>query len=339
MASHCRHRYRIVNKNPATAGLSYDPALSIVHYSQAEPQLRYPVNRIPLQPDVPRILQERRILESQGQLARKEFMLHDRYKWPTINPPHIGQLPPSGMAESQMHAPNASAMAAVGRHPQYYPQNQYAQFGPSPAKRPRQALQYSHPGAGGPAMHSSLNVGTDPGQDEEEYAAYGDLLDHLTPAEISRMRFVQHHVWMEELISSPYATNQIEPVDLGLGLMGELAELTNGVVDAAILNPPEDGPLGAPNSHRIKKVTASQLSEFERRVKKYSRDGAAELDRHAKEHAGRLASIKRSKAYLVAERKLRQEQTDEGGGQGEHSLPGIGSLCHIINRYRFSARS
>jgi Fungal domain of unknown function (DUF1750) len=41
--------------------------------------------------------------------------------------------------------------------------------------------------------------------EEEEGAALCDYLDNLTPAEISKMPYKQHHEWMEEIYSSVFS--------------------------------------------------------------------------------------------------------------------------------------
>ena len=61
------------------------------------------------------MLGQRRFLQSQGQLARKDFMLHDRNSWPTINFPP--QMAPQGFAQP----PGPYAGAVPGRAP-FYPQ-------------------------------------------------------------------------------------------------------------------------------------------------------------------------------------------------------------------------
>lgn len=45
----------------------------------------------------------------------------------------------------------------------------------------------------------------------QEDTEFGDYFDNLTPAEISKMRYKQHHEWMEEIYSSVYSLSQIVP--------------------------------------------------------------------------------------------------------------------------------
>ena len=289
------------------------------------------------------MMQERRWLESQGQLARKEFMLNDRYNWPTINIP--GQAPAQGnYAHGQ--ATNAAAAAAaaaaatgannmhmgmMGRHGQFYPSNQTAQLGPSPAKRQRQGM--GQPMLGGGSAVQGVPAGMPLSQEslleEEENTALGDLLDNLTQEEISKVRYVQHHVWMEEVLSSPYAMNAIVPADLGLGLVGELGRLTDGILEPPVSGRMEElsrsGQVSADQqqqSHR--RLEKGQMEEFERRVGKFLEDGEKDLRRMKASHARRLADMRRTKAYTVAERRLSrlmgtrgdEEQSDRPASNG-----------------------
>ena len=308
-ASHARHRYRIVAKTSATPGPVFEPTLWVVHYSQAEPQNRIPANRIPLQADVNRMMQERRWLESQGQLARKEFMLNDRYNWPTVNLP--GHAPPQGNFAHGQAMSNNMHMGMTSRHGQFYPSNQTAQLGPSPAKRQRQGMAQPMLGGGGGVLGvpTGVPLSQESLLEEEENTALGDLLDNLTQEEISKVRYVQHHMWMEEILSSPYATGTIEPTDLGLGLVGELARLTDGIIAPPVNGKTDDLTKGGHSSadrqhenyHRLGK---GQMEEFERRVGKFLEDGEKDLRRMKAAHARRLSDMRRTKAYTVSERRL-----------------------------------
>lgn len=105
-------------------------------------------------------------------------------------------------------------------------------YKPNPANAP-------HPGsaAAQAAQAIAMNaVSGDPSMtiDEEEDTSRGDILDHLTPREIAQTRYMQHHEWMEEVIGSVYAINRITPVDLGLGLEGDLESVTRGLLDPAV---------------------------------------------------------------------------------------------------------
>jgi hypothetical protein len=74
---------------------------------------------------------------------------------------------------------------------------------------------------------------------------------------------------MEEVFSSPYAVGKIAPIDLGLGLMGELAPLTAGILDV----PGAENPESAKDNYKIKnyyKLDPAQLKDFENRVSEYA---------------------------------------------------------------------
>ncbi|KAF2083675.1 DUF1750-domain-containing protein, partial [Saccharata proteae CBS 121410] len=306
ITSHTRSRYHIVNKNPNVQGPTPDPSLWIVHYSQAEPQARIPVQRVPILPEMQRMLGERRLLEAQGQLGRNEFMLPDRGKWPSITSFAPGtQVQPGHVQPGGMYPGHPMQQAApYNRQPQYFPQAQGGMIGPSPAKRPRQIPPSQMPGSiGGGIPPTVPGMPMDTSIEDEENTAIGDLLDHLTPRDISTIRYTQHHEWMEELFSSPYAAGQIAPIDLGLGLMGELAPLTEGLLDApsfANAKKPESNP------QKYEKLSPEKYQEFQNRVAKFMKDEEAELERMKAEHAKKLEELTRGKTYMQAERRLRE---------------------------------
>lgn len=301
--SHSRRRYRLISKAPNVSALPPDPSLWIVHYSQADPQACIPVNQVMVTPQVRQQLQERQWIEAQGRLEQQPFMLHDRERWPHVSMPgrtgHPGPMYNAGLQ-------NQNPMAHIGNprfSGQFYQQAaQQAQVGPSPAKRARQ-----HAPSQMPASAAAL-MATDTSIEDEENVLYGDILDHLTQRDVSLTRYVQHHEWMEEVYSSPYATGNIVPADLGLGLMGELAGLTDGLMDL----PSTEDKTKANNATEasFKKVTPEQLSEFEKRVKVHMEKGQAELDRMKEEHAKKMDRMKKSKMLLHAEKRLRHAVWD-----------------------------
>jgi hypothetical protein len=167
---------------------------------------------------------------------------------------------------------------------------------PPPAKRPRLPNQ--------PQARPAIS-GVNP-QDtsfEEEENATQDAFDFLTPREISLSRYKQHHEWMEEIFSSPYAIGKIAPIDLGLGLMGELAPLTAGILDVPGTDGAESG-----KDKTIKnyyKLDPDKLKAFERRVAEYTSKEQAEIDKMKADHARKMAQLKRTRTYIKAERRLR----------------------------------
>lgn len=225
------------------------------------------------------MLQMRAQLQATGPLMRKEFMLVDQANWPKVE---FGQQAMRGQQQ-----PYYNPMQPGRPYP--------AQ--PPPAKRPRLPTQPQarQPAAGAIVADNSL---------EEEENATQDAFDFLTPREISLSRYKQHHEWMEEIFASPYAVGKIAPIDLGLGLMGELAPLTAGILDVSGAENPEAGK----DTYKIKnyyKLDADQLKDFEKRVADYSVKEEAEIDKMKADHARKMAQLKRTRTYIKAERRLR----------------------------------
>ncbi len=138
--------------------------------------------------------------------------------------------------------------------------------------------------------------------EEEEDVSRGDLLDFMTPRDISRVRYEQHHEWMEEILESPYPTLSIIPSDLGLGRKGPLEELTKDFFDAPVsaVREPNSGP-----PPRVGKLPPGQVDEFTKRATKKLADMQEELEKMRKRHARRMQKIQQSTMLGVAEKKLR----------------------------------
>ena len=240
------------------------------------------------------MLSQRRFLQSQGQLARKDFMLPDRNNWPTISfPPQVA--PPQGFVQPQGAYPSTMA------RPPFYPQPGQAipgAPGAVPAKAPR----------GHRASSAAMSAATADFALEDEDVSVGDLMDLLTPREVSKMRYQQHHEWMEEIFASPYAISQITPVSLGLGRKGELESLTAGIFDAPL------GPSGAQkdndDSSQPTKMEPVKAEEFAARVSKKVADMSAEIEKLKKRHARRMEKFNRSSLLKDAELRLRESATD-----------------------------
>jgi len=244
-----------------------------------------PSNQLPLQPNVQAALGQRRFLQSQGHLARKEFMLHDKANWPTISMPSQGlQYPPHMIA--RQHAATAAQI----------------QMGVTPNKN----IPDRHQHRRGPS-----NV-LEPTLEEEEDVSRGDMLDFMTPRDISRMRYEQHHEWMEEIMSSPFAMKQIVPTDLGLGRKGELEALTSGFFDTptSVL---DEIPANA-SSVRMGRMEVTKAEQFTAKAAKKVAEMEAELENLKKRHARRMAKLDKSLSLSLAEKKLRTA-TVEGAHQ------------------------
>lgn len=139
--------------------------------------------------------------------------------------------------------------------------------------------------------------------EEEEDTSRGDMLDHLSPREIATTRYIQHHEWMEEVLGSVYSTSRIKPVDLGLGLRGELESVTKGLLEPPVYptlpTKPED------KDASKEKSQAEILAVFRPRVEAKIADMEAEVARMELLHKARLQKISRSGVAKEAERKLR----------------------------------
>jgi hypothetical protein len=233
-------------------------------------------------------MNERAFIESKGPLQRKEFMLYDSSQWPTVN---FGAQMQHQMAQ---------------RMPQLYQ--------PPPGaddprvKRPR--VEAPAGSAMGRQRGPSIGMQFDPSLEDEENAQLGDFLDHLTPREISTMRFKQHHEWFEEIFSSVYATAQILPEDLGLGLAGDLDDLTRGILDT----PGAQSEKAADKQAVVKrdepvrsyqKLDKGKMDDLDKRITEYIEKGQAEIRAMKAEHVKKLQDPKRN-TYRVAERKLRE---------------------------------
>ncbi|KAF7190692.1 SWI/SNF and RSC complexes subunit ssr4 [Pseudocercospora fuligena] len=287
MATHARTRYHFVGKNPSVNAPMPDDTLWIVHYHQAAQHQIMPAAQVPVSPQMQQIISQRRWLESQGRLDRRDFMLHDREHWPIINIP--------GHGPSQQQGQYAAQQAAQNRPYGAYPQ----QAGQPPSKRPRTQGPGAVPGSSDGVPDTSIEA--------EEDTALGDYFDHLTQRDISLARYTQHHRWMEEVFSSPYASSNIVPPDLGLGLMGELKGLTEG-----ILEPPDmevrdvaERPAKAKEPAAFTNLKKEQVDEFSKRVAKHLEEGQAEIERMKAKHAAKMQDWKKVKALTQAEKRLR----------------------------------
>ncbi|KAJ5762497.1 uncharacterized protein N7511_005879 [Penicillium nucicola] len=292
MATHCRKRYRITSCKVPNAPQP-DPSLWIVHYSRAAPPDHIPGNRVPVTPQIQATMAQRRFLQSQGQLARKDFLLHDRNNWPTINFPQMG---PQAFAQ-----PAAPYPGHAQQRPGFYPQGH-------PGAMPAGA-----PVAKGPRGHrapsAAMGAATADFAIEDEDVSSGDTMDLLTPREVSKMRYQQHHEWMEEIFASPYAITQITPVSLGLGRKGELESLTAGFFDAPVGTTGGEGQ-EAGDGQPATKMEPGKAEEFAERVSKKVADVTAEIEKMKKQHARRMQRFNRTSLLKDAEIRLRESAAD-----------------------------
>lgn len=290
MAQHARTRYHFINKNPSLSAPPPDPSLWLVHYHQSDRVM--PAQQLPISQHMQQTMAQRRWLEAQGRLERRDFMLHDREHWPTLNVPNQ-------MQQTSQYG----ATAMQNRYPQqHYPQ---PSAGPPAAKKARTSgPSISMPGSSDGQHDSSIEL--------EEDTALGDFFDHLTQRDISVARYTQHHRWMEEVFSSPYTASQIAPPDLGLGLMGELKGLTDGILEPPIPDltdrptTADSKPQQAKEAKRFTNLKQEQFEEFNKRVEKHIQEGQAEIERMKTEHAAKMQDWKKVKSLMQAEKRLRQ---------------------------------
>ena len=317
-ALHSRQRFRLVkalspNLPPC------DESLWIIHYTRANPEFQYSVNQLPITAPIRATMSQRSYLQQHGQLVRKEFMLHDRNNWPTINLPG-SNLPPYRPAASAYPA-NVMQHMSRAQQQSYLQQQQFGAaqggMGPSPAKRQR----HGHPGN---------PLGYDPSMaaqaiDDDDYTD-GDFMDSITPREISAMRYKQHHEWLDEIINSPYANDQIVPGGLGLGRAGELKGLTEGFFDTPMkerelggLRTVSPGPLlkyaeekkvadppkRAATPPHVGRMEAGKASDFAKKANEKIAEMRSEIERMKRQYARRLEELGRNTLMKDAEQRLR----------------------------------
>jgi len=176
---------------------------------------------------------------------------------------------------------------------------------PPSAKRLKPTPPGGHNPAAAAAQAAALGVDPSMTIDEEEDTSRGDMLDHLSPREIATTRYIQHHEWMEEIMGSPYAIDKIEPVDLGLGLRGELEIVTKGLLDPPAYPPIPKPPRTGDAARERENSQAEILEELRPRVEAKIREMEAEMLRMQDAHAKRLQKIKQSGVTKDAELKLR----------------------------------
>ncbi|EQL31527.1 hypothetical protein BDFG_06111 [Blastomyces dermatitidis ATCC 26199] len=298
IATHCRKRYRLTpTKNPNANVLPCDPSLWIIHYSKAPAGDHIPSNQIPATLQMQNILAQRRFLQSQGQLVRKDFMLHDRNSWPTINlPSQVGQ-----QNFAQQGAPYTNPLLSRQQSGPFY-QPQQGQNLPGPqSKQSRSSRTATAAAAMASAAAGDYSL-------EEEEVSTGDLLDTITPRDISKMRYRHHHEWMDEIFGSPYSVKQIMPVDLGLGRKGELESLTSGFFDAPTGPSLTQKELSAPRS--TGKMEPGKAEDFTHAANRRISEITGEIEKMKQKHAKRLEKMKRITLLKEAELALRDAYID-----------------------------
>lgn len=328
VAKHQRRRYRLMpGHNPNPTAPPPDPSLWIVHYSEAEPGHQIPVSRIPMTPHVQNTLQQRRYIQQHGQqLLRKGFMLNDRDNWPTIPVP-------GNNAGSQASSYPNNVISHLSRQQPAYVQPRTAAAaagtsGPPPAKRAR------HTDAAVAELQPAPENEVPTIYDDEDVSR-GDILDLLTPREVSAMRYRQHHDWLGEVFRSPYDTQQIVPGELGLGRKGELEALTKKFFNA----PTEISALtgkGVPPA-RVGRMEDGKADEFSKLAHDRIAEINTEIEKMKRQHAKRMAKFAKGSELRDAEKPLRTANVDtidaqSNGGSDTSALDEGDSKIAAIQR-------
>ncbi|KAI0195987.1 hypothetical protein EV127DRAFT_450638 [Xylaria flabelliformis] len=287
-ATHARRRFRLIPSNaPNPNAPQVDPSLWIVHYGPVDTNERIHSQAIPRDPRIQGIMDRRAYLQKCGQIQRKEFILGDRSNWP--------QIPWPKEASRQPMYPAARGVPQGMAYPPHTPG-----AGGPPSKRPR-TNQPAH-GQLNPMAVMERNE-----FEEDEDTSRGDLFDLLTPRDVSVGRYKQNHEWMEEILSSAYRVGQIGFADLGLGLKGELASLTEGIFEAQGANTITTEALTKPATTHLE---PEQAAEFRKRANDKIDSTKAEIERMKAEHARKMAKFKQNSLITASEKELRSAVDD-----------------------------
>ncbi|KAL9600758.1 MAG: hypothetical protein Q9219_002999 [cf. Caloplaca sp. 3 TL-2023] len=365
VATHQRRRYRLMpTQHPNPQGSNPDPSLWIVHYSRADSVQHVPVNRIPIAPFVKATLSQRKFLQQHGQPVRKEFMLHDRNNWPTINTPgsnsraqpstypsnvisHLSRQQPA-YVQPRVPPPNVQ--------PRVPPPNVVKPRAPPPDVQSRALPPGSAPDAPRPAKRlrrkrTAEIIATPPqvtGKEQpmtvadEEDISGGDALDFLTPRDISATRYKLHHDWLGEVFRSPYDTRQIVPGELGLGRKGELESLTRAFFNAPTEISPRTIKGTSPHSTKdtapdttnatspahVGRLEDGKADEFTKMAADRMADIQAAIEKMKREHSKRMARLAKGKELQDAEKALRVLGFNSGdvrtNGGADHNNTDLG---------------
>ncbi|KAJ3564897.1 hypothetical protein NPX13_g7689 [Xylaria arbuscula] len=282
-ATHSRRRFRLIPPNaPNPNAPQIDPSLWIVHYGPIDNNDRIPSRAIPIDPRTQAIMEARGYLQKCGQIQRKEFILGDKPHWPQISWP-----------KDTSRQPMFSANRGIPQNMAYPPHPPTA--GGPPSKRPRTNQ----------AAHGQMNMPRSEEEDVED-TSRGDLFDLLTPRDVSVGRYKQNHEWMEEILSSAYRMGQIGFADLGLGLKGELAGLTEGIFQAQGANVIEE----VPTKPATTCLDPEKATEFRKRVNDRIDSTKAEIERMKADHAKQMAKFKQNSLVSISEKELRTAVDD-----------------------------
>ena len=290
---HARTRYRL---RPADAksgsASSCDPNLWLVLYKRAERQCILPVASEAIQQGavtqiealaqrdevfgrVSKSREEFSVFDRGLDIKQKGFVWANRESWPSINARH----------ENSFHPGNAYNHIGRGNQGMYLAgQQMLDQRGQPASKRARN--------------NQSQPVATPFMFPEGEDDGGKDMMDVLTPREISINRYRQHTEWMEELFVSPFPIYKIRPVSLGLGRTGQLSTIGDGTEFV-------DSPYRLGDDTAIKQPSTEQYNLYMKQAEDRIAEMKAEIEKEKALHEKRMAKIRQSGAIQDAERKLR----------------------------------
>ena len=135
---------------------------------------------------------------------------------------------------------------------------------------------------------------------EDEDMDGRDLMDFLTPRDISQMRYLQHSEWMEEIYASPYPIYKVMPPSLGLGRKGALESFTEGFFEAPTLKS-----MAAGEGDFAKRLEPGKAAEFAKRTESYINEVNEEMEQMKIEHEKKMAKISKLSKLRDAEKRLR----------------------------------
>ena len=248
-------------------------------------------------------------------------MLHDRNNWPAINLP--AALAP--MSHTQTFANNLARQTQVN-----IMGGQQAGALTGPMAAANRANQMAHVrGRSTNLLAGDITI------EEEEDVSRGDMLDFMTARDISKMRYEQHHEWMEEIMNSPFATKQIIPTDLGLGRKGELESLTSGFFEAPIGIMRESS--GNAATTQVGRLELNKAENFTKMAAKRVSDMQADLEKIQRKHGRRMTKLRKTTILNSAEKRLRtatdvtEPPTQQDLGETIRQGPKSGSGENVAN--------
>jgi len=264
VTEHSRRRFRLI-PNPNFAPdktVHINPSLWIIHWGAADQYDRMPTAQYPPPANFHR---DAEIRNSLRLLSRKDFMLNDHTHWPNV----VRDMPPTQTQPAiQARMPARMAYGQEMGPPRHYMGNPN---GPIQQQQQQQQHHVSAPRsrARGGVITADVEI-----PDEELRT---DFFDVITPRDVSLARYKRNHDWMEEVASSHFTMTQIVPPDLGLGRVGELAKLTDGIFETHLGLEDNKIKSRARKDRYVGKLPPGMAHEFRKRVDVHVHDTEAEM--------------------------------------------------------------